>query len=179
MNRVLRRFCRGGLLCAGLLNGCSLITSAFPHPNPARPDRGIEQCPLEVSQSRKQLPSMIQAHGVPNPLIIRDRSLSAGNRLVKTGQSIYFFATRHDADPPRNYAPDMNRHVISMEPAVPIPDSSVWLIGGLDENGKLLPDGYTLSDKSLIRLRNSVGAGYLEIVNDLQSITDVVVLRGL
>jgi hypothetical protein len=74
-----------------LLGGCSWI---LPHPSVV-PDRRIAECSLGVLQARKDLPKTMSAAGMPSPLIIRDGSRSGEDRSIRSGQSVYFVATRH------------------------------------------------------------------------------------
>jgi hypothetical protein len=144
------------LACVAWLSGCSLI---FPKPAETPPDRGFEQCPLGLAQSRKDLTQVITADGAPTPLLIHYETRMGNDRVVKNGQLIYFMATRHDADPPRNYGPEMNRHIIPRELPVTAATSK-WHIEAVDPNGRPLPPDAPVSDGDTLRLRNESG-GYL------------------
>jgi hypothetical protein len=148
-----------------LLGGCSWI---LPHPSVV-PDRRIAECSLGVLQARKELPKTRSAAGMPSPLIIRDGSRRGEDRLIRSGQSVYFVATRHDEELLRNYGPDMSRHLISIDPAVPPPPTSLWQIETLDPKGNPLASGALMSDPSIVRLRNVAAAGYLEFGNNAQT----------
>jgi hypothetical protein len=145
------------------LAGCSWI---LPHPT-AVPDKGIAECPLGVLQARKELPKTISAAGMPSPLIIRGNSRSGDDRLIRSGQSVYFVATRHDVELVRNNGSDTSRHLIPIDPAVQ-PATSLWQIEMLDPNGNALAGGALMSDPSVVRLRDVAAAGYLEFGKNAQ-----------
>jgi hypothetical protein len=161
------RGCVWVLAGLALLSGCSWI---LPHPS-AVSDKRLAECPLGVLQARKDLPKAISATGIPSPLIIRDRSRSGEDRLIRSGQSVYFVATQHDVDLLRNFGPDMSRHLISIDPAVPLPPTSLWQIEALDPHGKPVASDALLSDPSVVRLRNVAAAGYLEFAKNAQTLT--------
>jgi hypothetical protein len=161
------RWCVWALAGLVLLGGCSWI---LPHPSVV-PDKRIAECPLGVLQARKDLPKTISAAGMPSPLVIRDRSRSGEDRLIRSGQSVYFVATRHDVELLRNFGPDMSRRLISIDPAVSPPPTSLWQIEALDPDGKPLASDTLLPDPSLVRLRSVATPGYLEFGKDAQTPT--------
>jgi hypothetical protein len=157
----------GALAGPALLGACSWI---LPHPS-AVPDKRIAECPLGVLQARKDLPRTISATGIPSPLVIRDRSRSGEDRLIRSGQSVYFVATWHDVELLRSLGPARSPHLIPIDPAVSPPPTSLWQIEALDPNGKPLAKDTLMSDPSVVRLRNVAATGYLEFGKDAQTPT--------
>lgn len=145
-----------------LLCGCSWF---LPHPESSSNVIGDAdtprdgRCSLAVAQHRKSLPGQIVADGVPTPLVIHMQFSIATNREIKSGQSIYFEASSRDADPPRNFGPDMSRH--SSSPSQPIPQPLLWRIEGVDPRGTVIADNAVLMEGSLFELREPEGSSYL------------------
>ena len=114
------------------LSGCSLF---LPHPDKSTSILGNAEtprdgrCSLAVVQDRKGLTRQIDAASVPVALLIHAQS-SHSMREIRNHQSIYFEASRRDADRPRIYSPEMNRH----EPSSPAPNTPApsWRIESID-----------------------------------------------
>ncbi|MGA9027825.1 MAG: hypothetical protein WB440_17365 [Steroidobacteraceae bacterium] len=153
-----------------LLGACAWVLPR-PDDTPAeisgsRPD--LDQCSLDVTQSRKTFPEQTDADGVPEPLMIRDQSRSGASRIISNGHLIYFLLTRHDPEPFRNYGPDMSRHMVRPDPPGPLPLSSVWRIDAERNDG---PQGEEpLLDRSIVRLVRPDAAGYLRFETGSQTL---------
>jgi hypothetical protein len=157
--------CAALLVGVPMLNGCSLV---LPHPSAAPPDRGIEECSLDILQYRRQLPKRIAAQGVAVPVIVRHVTPGA-ERLLRNGQAIYFVDTHPQADATRN--PDSgDRQLISMNTSRLPKDSSIWILDAADKGPGATPEESVISARALIRLRASKG-GYLRLVDGQPSVS--------
>lgn len=150
-----------------MLGGCSLIV---PHPL-TTPDKGIEQCSLDTLQSRQNLPQTIAAQGVAVPVIVRKETSVRGDRLVRTGQAVYFIATHHHAGAPRNIDLGDNRRLLSMNSPQSRALASVWVVDAIGSGGTSRPADAIISDGALVRLRSS--AGYLKMMHGKQDTTEM------
>jgi hypothetical protein len=156
--------CAALLVGVPLLDGCSLV---LPHPSAAPPDRGIEECSLDVLEYRRQLPNRIAAQGVAVPVIVR-HATPDDERLLRSGQAIYFVDTHPQADASQSDSGD--RQMISMHTSHLPKDSSIWILEAVDKADGASPEASAVSDRALIRLRSSKG-GYLRLVDGQPSVS--------
>lgn len=152
--------------------GCSWVM-----PHPARSSSVIGdadtprdgRCSLAVAQDRRLLPDGIAATGLPSALIIHADFASAPNiRTISNGQAVAFEASTRDADPPRNYGPEMNRHGIA-GPAPP--RSTSWRIEVVDSQGNVPAADAALTNGSRFALREAQGSQYLRLAPKAGSTT--------
>jgi hypothetical protein len=136
----------------------------LPHPSAAPPDRGIEECSLDILQYRRELPKRVAAQGVAVPVIVR-HATARPERLLRDGQAIYFVGTHA----PPNL--DMGgRQLISTNTSRPPKDSSIWIVDAVNKEPGSRAEDPVISDRALIRLRASNG-GYLRLVDGQPSVS--------